>query len=545
MAAGTAATEERRRPAWLVLSIVFLVLLIACSDAAGLILARCESRQKEMAIKMAVGASKMQVISGHLVEGLLLSGAGAALGCLLARWGAHLPIASSPAILPIPIDRAASILDMRVLGFAALMAILCALVTSLFPALRYSPSDLLETIKGEAHKSGLLSRRTTVRDLMVVLQVTASVVLLIGAGLLMRTLWEAAHVGLGFDPEHAMGASTDPIREGYKKEAAAALLDPLLDALRKQPGVRSAAIGGLPTLGGPGTVVQAGRNEQQWVSVGPVSEGYFATTGIPLQSGRDFARSDNEHSARVAIVNRAMAELSWPNQNAVGQLIKHVGPKEESLEVVGVVGNVVGDLRSAPVPRVYVPISQSYLMFPWQPDVTLLARGDGEPATLLPAIRAAIASLDPNLPVFHIRTFRQQAAELMAEERFLGKLLSAFAALATVLSAAGVYGLASYTTAKRKREFGIRIALGAEPRSVFWLVFRKGLLLTGTGLILGLAAAAGLTRFLAKLLYGVAPSDTLTLAAVAALMVVVTVAATHRPARRATQIDPMIALRDE
>jgi putative ABC transport system permease protein len=543
--AETAATQDRTRAAWLILSIVFVVLLIACADVAGLMLARSESRQKEVAIRMAMGASRGQVISGHLVEGLLLSGLGALGGGVVAQWGTHLLIASSPGVLPIPLQRAASILDVRVLGFVGLTAVLCAIATSLLPALRYSRPDLLEAMKRDTYRASFISRRTTVRDLMVVLQVTASVVLLIAAGLLMRTLWQASHVRLGFDAEHGAGASTDPIREGYKKEAGAALLDPLLDALRKQPGVQFAAIGGLPTLGGFGTVIQAGRNDQEWTSVKPVSESYFVTTGIPLLSGRDFARSDNARSARVAIVNQAMADVSWPNQNAVGQLIKHVGPKEEDFQVVGIAGNVVSDRRSAPRPSVYVPISQSYLMFPWQPDVTLLARSTGDPSGLVPAIRAAIASVDPNLPVFHIRTFQQQAAELMADERFLGKLLAVFAALATVLSASGVYGLVSYTTENRTREFGIRVALGADPQEVFWMVLRKGLLLTGSGLVLGLATAAMLTRFLVAVLYGVTPSDTVTFLGVAVLMTIITVAAIHPPANRATHVDPMFALRDE
>lgn len=549
--AAVAATRGGAHFSWLVLSIVLLVLLIACADVAGLILARSESRQKEVAVKMALGASRFQIISMHLAEGLVLSVLGAAAGCLLGGWGTRLLVASSPPDLPVPLERAASILDLRVLGFTALLALVSGIVTSLAPALRYSRPNLIFAIKGESRQFSVFARRTSLRDLLVVLQVGVSVLLLVGAGLLTRTLWQASRVHLGFDPDHTAGASTDPIRQGYDKNAAASLLDPLLNVLRAEPAVQSAAIGSLPSQGGMGTVVhveghQYAQGEEDWVRLIRVSPDYFSTVGIPRLSGRDFSASDNLSGPRVAIISQTMAQQDWPDQNPLGKRVGQVGPRDETFEIVGVVGDVASqDLREPPGPWVYLPVAQTYLMFPWQPDVTLLARASGDPAPMIPAIRAAVASVNPNLPVFHARTLREELASTFAEERFLARQLLIFALLATLLSAAGVYGVISYTTNRRTREFGIRMALGAQPHSVFWLVFRKGMLLTVVGLALGIAAALELTRFLMALLYGVSPTDPITFAGVASLMAVVTLAATYWPARRATHVDPMIALREE
>ena len=551
MQAEKAATRNRAAFSWLAMSIVLLVLLIACADAAGLMLARSESRQKEVAIRMALGATRFQVISMHLIEGLVLSLLGAAAGALIAACGTHLLIASAPPYLPLPLERAASILDLRVLGFTVFLAVIAGVVTSLAPALRYSRPELFVAMKGESYKISVISRRATLRDLLVVLQVGASVLLLVGAGLLTRTLWQASRVHLGFDPDHAVGASTDPIRQGYDKNAAAALLDPLLDALRSQPGVQSAAIGALPSQGGMTTAVQpegyrSPAGEEESVQVVRVSPGYFSTVGIPQWSGRDFAPSDSLSAPRVAIINQTMAQQNWPRQNPLGKRIARVGPREETFEIVGVVGNVAPqDLREALAPRVYLPMAKAYLMFPWQPDVTLLARSAGDPGLLIPAIRAAIASVNPNLPLFHVRTLREEVAATFAEERFIARLLLVFAFLAIILSAAGVYGVVSYTTERKTREFGIRMALGAQPRGVFWLVFRRGMLLTASGLLVGIVAALELTRFLMALLYEVTPTDPLTFAGVASLMMLITFAATYVPARRATHVDPMVALREE
>jgi predicted permease len=290
----------------------------------------------------------------------------------------------------------------------------------------------------------------------------------------------------------------------------------------------------------------ASKSGEDWVSLNRTSPGYFATLGIPLLIGRDFTQSDGEKAPGVAIVSEAMVKRYWPDRNPLGKHIEDVGLRNATFEVVGVVGDIASrDLRKEPERVVYFPLAQTYLMFPWQPDITLLARAKGDPRSLVPSIRAAVSSVNPNLPIFHVRTLRQQVASTFAEERFLARLLLAFAFLATILSAAGVYGLVSYTTERSMHEFGIRMALGARPRDVLRMVLRKGFLLALSGLAIGLVAAAGLARLLASLLFGVAQTDSITFAAVSFLLACVSLTACYLPARRATKVDPMVALRYE
>jgi predicted permease len=544
------ARADRTHYSYLVLGIVLLVLLIACSDAAGLLLVRAESRQKEFAVRIALGATRFRIVRIHLIEGLLISALGAVAGCALATWGTWLLAASAPPTLPIPLERSASILDLRVLTFTMLAAVLAGMVSSLAPALRYSRSDNILAMKGEFGSSQTFSRKLSLQNLLVVLQLAASVILLVGTGLMIRTLRQASHVRLGFDPDHTVAASTDPIRQGYDKASAAALLDPLLDALRAQPGVQSAALGSLPLQPWMGTTVtleghHASKSED-WATLNRISPGYFATVGMPLLVGRDFNRSDGEKAPGVAIVSEEMVKRYWPGQNPLGKHIEHMGLRDSAFEVVGVVGDIAPrDLRKEPEPVVYFSLAQTYLMFPWQPDITLLARTKGDPGSLVPVIRAAVSSVNPNLPLFHVRTLQQQVASTLAEERFLARLLLAFAFLATILSAAGVYGLVSYTTERSMHEFGIRMALGARPRDVLRMVLRKGFLLALSGLAIGLVAALGLARLLASLLFGVAHTDPITFAVVSFLLACVSLTACYLPARRATKVDPMVALRYE
>ncbi|MGA3164971.1 MAG: ADOP family duplicated permease [Terriglobia bacterium] len=545
------ARADRTHYSSLVLGIVLLVLLIACSDVAGLLLVRAEGRQKEFAVRIALGATRFRIIRLHLIEGLLISALGAVAGCALATWGTWLLAASASPILPIPLERSASILDIRVLTFTMLAAVLAGVVSSLAPALRYSRSNNVLALKGDFGSTHTFSHKPSLQNLLVVLQLAVSVILLVGAGLMIRTLSQASHVRLGFDPDHTVAASTDPIRQGYDKAGAAALLDPLLDALRAQPGVQSAALGSLPLQPWMGTTVtleghHASKSEEDWASLNRISPGYFATVGIPLLVGRDFKRSDSEKAPGVAIVSDVMVKRYWPGQNPLGKHLGHVGAPDATFEVVGVVGDIAPwDLRKEPEPVVYFSLAQKYLMFPWQPDITLLARTNNDPRSLVPLIRAAVSSVNPNLPLFHVRTLRQQVAETLAEERFLARLLLAFAFLATILSAAGVYGLVSYTTERSMHEFGVRMALGARPRDVLRMVLRKGFLLALSGLAIGLVAALGLARLLASLLFGVAHTDPITFAVVSFLLACVSLTACYLPARRATKVDPMVALRYE
>ncbi|MGH9718564.1 MAG: ADOP family duplicated permease [Candidatus Acidiferrales bacterium] len=546
------ARHGRANYSSLVLAIAALVLLIACADTAGLFLARAEARQKEVAVRLALGATRFRIIRLHVIEGLLASLLGALAGILFAIWSSRLIAASAPPALPIPLERASSILDLRVLAFTASIAIAAGLLSNLLPAFKYSRSETIKAIKGESSRVNVLTRHFTLQSFLVVAQLATSVVLLAGAGLLIRTLWQFSRVTLGFDPGHTVAASTDPIRQGYDKAAAARLLDPLLDSLRAQPGVTSAALGSsLPLQPGMGTVIAVEGHrrkvgEEDWVQIVMASPDYFKTLGMPLLNGRDFTSSDTANAPGVAVIDEAMAEEYWPGADAVGKHIEHVGPNDKMFEIVGTVGNVAPeDLRKTPGPVVYIPISQAYLMFPWEPDINLLARTTGDPRAIIPSLRAAVAHVNPALPVFRVRTMRDQIGTTLVKQRFLAHLLVVFGLLAIVLCAAGVYGLVSYTTERSIREFGIRVALGAQPRDISCMVLRRSLMLAVVGSAIGLTVALGLTRLLISLLYGVTPTDPLTFTGVALLAVSATAMASYLPARRASRVDPMVALRHE
>lgn len=533
----------------LLMGVVLLVLLIACADLAGLLLVRSETRQKEIAVRLALGGSRWRIVSLHLTEAILIAIPGAVLGCVLAASGARLLLLSSPVDVPLPLDRALSILDFRVLGFTVIAALLAGLVSTLGPAIKYSRSDPALAIKSDSSRSSAISRRPSAQAGLVVLQIAASVVLLAGAGLLTRTLWQASRIKLGFDPYHTVGASTDLIRQGYGKDAAQNLLQPLLDSLRTEPGVTSAALGSLPMTGSMGTVVNVEEHEKEkkdWVELNRISPDYFRTVGIPLMQGRDFSQTDGVGAPGVAIISEAMARKYWPHESPMGKHIEHVGPQDQIFEVIGLAGDVArSNLRQAPGPVVYLPLTQSYLMFPWQPDVTLLARSAGDPAPLFGSIRSAVAKVDARLPVFHMRTLREQAAVPLSEERFLARLLMVFSGIALGLAGAGLFGLISYITERSTHNFGVRIALGAQPHHVQWMVLKRGLTLAVCGMVLGVGSALWLTRILGSLLFGISATDPLTFAAVAIVMLVITLVACYVPSRRATRVDPLVALRSE
>jgi len=546
-----AARQTNAHFSLLLLGIVALVLLIACADVAGLMLARSETRQKEIAVRLALGASRQRIMVLHLLEALLISAAGAILGCVFASWATRLIILTAPPTLDLPLGRASSILDLRVLAFTAFIALAASLISALVPALKYSRSDLVHNIKSDSNRSSAVGHGFSLQSGLVVMQVAASVLLLVGAGLLTRTLWHASQVHLGFDPEHAVFASTDLIRQGYDENAAINLLGPLLDSLQAQPGVESAALGTPPMSADMSTSVKieghnSGEGERQGIRGSRVSPGYFKTVGIPLLSGRDFKRSDSANSPGVAIVSESFARKYWPHGNALGKHIEQVGIHDQTFEIVGIVGDTANqDLRREPPALAYFPLEQAYLMFPWQPDVSMLVRGPGDSEHLLGSIRRAIGGVDSALPVFRIRTLREHVAGALGRERFLARLLLVFALIAVTLAAAGVFGLISYSTARATHDFGIRMALGAQSGHVLWLVLKKGLTLAALGLVIGLGAALWLTRVVVSLLFGVSRNDALTFFAVAAVTLIVALLACYLPARRATRVDPLVALRSE
>lgn len=544
-----AARHEYAHLSLLLLAIVALVLLIACADVAGLMLARAESRQKESAIRLALGGTRSRIISLHLTEGMILALLGALVATGLALAGIRSLVLASPESLPLPIERVDSLIDIRVLAFSTAIAVLAGLLTSILPAFKYSRLSVVDAMRRDVKRTGALSRHLSGHSTIVVLQMAASVLLLVGAGMMMRTLWHASQIPLGFDPEHGAGASTDLVRQGYDKNTAANKLDPLLDSLRAQPGVLSGALGPLPMTGFMETVIKVEGHEsteKDWVDLVRVSPGYFSTLGIPIFTGRDFRRSDSAAAVGVAIINATMARKYWPHGSPLAKHLEHVGPHDQSFEIVGVVGDTPGyDLLEPPKPTVYLSLVQAYLMFPWQPDASLVARTSGDPKLLFSAINAAVANVDPALPVFHERTFEQQVATGLYEQKFLARMLLLFAAVAVLLAGAGLFGLISYSTARAVHDIGVRLALGATRERILWMVLKKSFTLSFCGLGLGCIAALWFNRWIASHLFGVSPTDPLTFTGVAAFMIIITFTASYVPARRATRVDPLVALRAE
>ncbi len=544
------ARQEWTRYSLMIVGIVSILLLIACANASGLLLAHSEGRRREIAVRAALGATRFRIVRLQLIQGILVASLAVLAGCVIADFGVKLLLMSSPEALPIPAARVASMLDPRVLAFAVFAAVFSAIVSGLGPAVRSSKVDLVSAMKGETPGGGGI-RRVSLHDFLVLVQVAASVILLVGAGLMARTLWRATHMPLGFDPSHTVIASVDPIRSGYTKASAAEMLGPLLDSLRSQPGIESAALGtGRPLTGMFTDVAIEGHAAENHfgtsIELIMASPGYLRTLGIPLLRGRDFADSDTASSPYVAIANGAAADEYWPTQNPIGKRIEGVGPNDKTFEVIGVADNVTTAFTGfVAQPAFYVPLSQGYTLFPSEPDVTLIARGAGGPGAVLSAIRSAVKTVDSNLPLFQVHTMEEQLERANPERRFLARISLIFAVLATLLCAAGIYAQASYATAALTRDFAIRMALGAEPRDVFRMVLRRGAWLAAGGLALGMCAAAGLTRLLASFLFQISPLDPWTFAGVAALFMALVLAACYAPARRAMRVDPIVALRHE
>ena len=521
--------------------VIVLVLLIVACDLASLLLARAERRQREIAIRLALGASRMQIIRSLIVEGVLLSGFGAAAGLLLAAWSVKILVATGPPQLGLPLGAATSVLDWRVLIFTACIAVATGVAFSLAPALRAARADVLTALKSDSHGTASGNSRATLRGGLIVFQIAASVLLLAGAGLLLRTLWGVSRVQLGFPTERVFVGDLNLAKQGYETSAAKIFLANLLETERAVPGVRSVALGTPPSLG-IGVQLSPGK-----FSMMMISHNYFNTLGLPMLRGRDFTELDRDAAPYVGIVNETMAREFWPGQDAVGQHIHNALPMiDANVEIVGVVPDIRKGGIGGPVPpTLYVSVIQFYSAYPWPISTSLLARVDGDARGSIPAILAAAAKLDKRLVLLRPQTIAQRNASAYSEQRFIGWLLGIFAALAVVLAATGLYGLISYTTAARTREIGVRMALGAERRDILRLILRSGIVLALVGVTVGLCAAAALTKYIASLLYGVRAIDPVTFAGVAILLLGVALMASYVPARRAAKLDPMVALRYE
>lgn len=534
---------EARRLSWLLLSVVGMVLLIACADVAGLLLARAERRRRELAIRAALGASRLRIVRQSLAESLVIAIAAAAVGLGIAMWLTDFVGSVAPPDLALPVSASTPILHLRTLTFAIVAALVTALLVGLVPSLAASRPDLVPMLKGERAAWGI-GRRVTFRDVLVAGQMALAMLLLVGAGLLIRTLGTESRLDPGFRPDGAVIATIDLSRTGYDSDRGRQFYETLQQRLAGVPGVSAAALGrsvpvqsgGLATTAEP-EGYQPAPNEAMEIEASMISPGYYRAIGTPLLRGREFTEADRKGSERVVIVNQAFADRFWPGQDAIG---KHVGAiSTPPSVVVGVVGTAkYRSLREAPTPALAVPVQQMY-----SDAMTIVARTSLEPDAALRQITDVVATLDPDLPLIRPGRLADKLALALARERLMALLLGAFAVLAAALSAAGLYAVVAYRMQARTREWGIRLAIGARPESVLWLAQRQSTVLALAGLCVGLAAAAFASRFMTTLLYGVRPLDAWAFGGAAALLGIVVIVAAYIPARRATRIDPTVALR--
>ncbi len=529
---------------------VGLVLLIACANVATLLLSRAASRSKEIAIRTALGASRMRLIRQMLTEGLALALAGGVLGVLIAFWGTSGLLSLVPSSLALP--HSAS-LGGWVLAFVATVSCLTAVVFGIAPALQVSSVHLQGSLQ-ESGRSGTPSRaRHRLQGFFIAAEFALAVILLIGAGLLIRSFSKLLETSPGFRPDHVLTMSVPLPFEGYSKAAQVReFYQQSIERIASLPGVRSVAgSNDLPLESFENEALQVeGRSGSTPVMTVTWSLGdYFSTMGIPLLRGRLFTPEDRIGSQPVAVISEAIAKLLWPGEDALGKRLGHPFPNMMQT-VVGIVGDVNdGPLGSNPGPHFYLPYLQlpddyivyGNLIIP----MNLVVRTSTEPASLASAVVAQIHSLDPQLAVANIRTMDQEMTSSVAAPRFNTFVLSLFAFLALFLAAIGIYGVLAYAVAQRSHEIGIRMALGAQQRDVMRLILAQGARLALVGIAIGTLAAFGLTRLMSSLLYGISASDPLTFAAVAVVLLAVALAACYVPARRAMRVDPIVALRHE
>jgi len=538
---------DLEQPLYILMAAVGLVLLISCANVAGLLLSRAAARQKEIAVRLALGAGRGRVVRQLLTESVLLSFAGAGLGVLLAYWGASAlaAFASANRYSNFQISAAP---DARVLVFTVAAAALTGILFGLAPAFRGTRVNLAPTLK---ENSGSMSgtsfggeRRFGLGSGLVVGQVALSLIVLAGAGLVVRSLGNLKAIDPGFDTRNVLQFAVNPTLTGYyKSDQVAPLYRELQSRLSGLPGVISVSYSSDTLLdGGLWTedVKIEGRTdkstvETQVLGVGPE---FFSTMKIPVMTGRMLNSEDAESKRDVAVVNRAFIKKFLENREPLGLHFGGEDPQNPQYEIVGVVGDTkYAGLRDELAPTAYIPLKDGDAHFALRTAINTQA--------LLPAARKVVSDLDNNLPLFDVRTQTERIERLLFNERLLARLASLFGLLALVLASIGLYGLLSYEVARRTREIGIRAALGAQNRDVLRLVGRQGLLLMALGIGFGIVAAMGVTRSLGSLLYGVQPSDPITFFGVSALLTIVGLAACYIPARRATRVDPMVALRYE
>src|SRR6202047_2213052 len=558
----TGARSEYSNPLYVLMLAVGIILLIACANVAGLMLARAAARQKEIAVRLALGAGRERVVRQLLTESVMLSVLGGVLGILFAFWGAHAIISFVSTNQTRPLGFATGV-DLRVLGFTVTISLLTGILFGIAPTFRGARVDLTPTLK-EGERSSASSGRAgrkwfSIGNLLVVAQMALAIVVLVGAGLLVRTLANLRSIDVGFDSHNILVFGIDPTLVGYKGAQVDAFYRDLQGRLAETPGVKSASYSILPLLsnrlGITGFHWPGMHTEQTSMADGlAVGPNFFATMHIPFLAGRDFNASDfkvsaansgvTPSSARTAvIVNQAFVQKYLGKKNALG---KQFGDSEAAedhpalsgYEIIGVVRDAkYNSLRREINAMMYTPQSAGGASFE--------LRTAADPQAILPAISGVVAQVNTNLPLFDVKTESEQIDRLLFQERLVARLSGFFGLLALVLACVGLYGLLSYEVSQRTREIGIRLALGARQESVLKLVLRQGVVLAIVGATVGIGVALGVTRYLASMLYNVHANDPVTMIAVAILLMLVALAACYVPARRALRVDPMVALRYE
>jgi predicted permease len=529
----------------MMMTVVGLVLLIACANLANLLLARAARREKEMGLRAALGASRPRLIRQMLTECILLALFGGAAGLAIAYVGRTVLWSFRPPFIQQnDIDLS---FDLRVLLFTLGVSIFTGLLFGLAPAFRASIPDLAETLKLGGRGGSVGWGRNKVRGLLVVSEIALSVVALIGAGLFIRSMRDAQKMDPGFESKNLFMLAFDLGALHYDEGRGQQFLRSAIERANSTPGAKAAAVASNFPLGGgfARTVFPEGEDESTGyrgtlTQLDDVSVGYFDALRIPLLRGRRFTDADRKETARVAIINEAMAKKFWPNQEAIGKRFHFFGDTG-LLEVVGIVRNsVVNAIGEVPPPLVYLPVTQDYA-----PAATIQVQTTGKPEAVIAGVRAQIQSLEPNLAITNVQTIQQIIDQGLWAPEMGAALLALFGGLGLVLAAVGVYGVLAYSVTQQTREIGIRMAMGAERSHVLGLIVGQGLKLAAAGLVLGVLVALALTRQLSSLLFGVSAYDPWAYGSVVLILVFVALLACYIPARRATRVDPLVALRYE